>query len=277
MSPSTGTLFIISTPIGNLDDLSPRAAKTLGFVKYILCESTSHTSILFSSLRATGGSVAIPKIAASSRHGVGTPRNDMTNRAMDWKNAIDKNIKPTLIRYEGKGPKSDWQIQKVIADLQNGDSVALVSNAGTPLISDPGAKLVSAVVRAGLPVIHVPGPAAFVSAAVTSGLPTKNILFIGFLPKKTKALTQKLAAARSSLLTLDEPASLVCYVSKYQLNKIMAAVTEVFGGQIIVNIARELTKLHEDHFTGPISELKPWLSASPHRSKGEFTLVISPS
>ena len=235
MFQSTGSLYIVSTPIGNLGDLSPRAAKTLESVKYILCESVQQTLKLTVATQVRGTS---------------------------------------LIRYEGKGPKSDWQIQKVIADLQNGDSVALVSNAGTPLISDPGAKLVSAVVRAGLPVIHVPGPAAFVSA---SGLPTKNILFIGFLPKKTNALAQKLAAARSSLLTLDEPASLVCYVSKYQLNKIMAAVTEVFGGQIIVNIARELTKLHEDHFTGPISELKPWLSASPHRSKGEFTLVISPS
>jgi len=236
MSPSTGTLFIISTPIGNLGDLSPRAAKTLESVKYILCESVQQTLKLTVATQVRGTS---------------------------------------LIRYEGKGPKSDWQIQKVIADLQTGDSVALVSNAGTPLISDPGAKLVAAVVNSGLAVIHIPGAAAFVSAAVTSGLPTKNILFIGFLPKKTNALAQKLAAARSSLLTLDEPASLACYISKYQLNKIIAAVTEVFGGQIIVNIARELTKLHEDHFTGPISELKPWLSQSPHRLKGEFTLVIS--
>ncbi len=242
MSSSTGTLFIVSTPIGNLGDLSPRAAKTLGSVKYILCESINQTKKLLNILK----------------------------RAED---DISDSLAP-LIRYEGKGPKSDWQIQKVLADLQNGDCVALVSNAGTPLISDPGAKLVSAVISAGLPVVHIPGPAAFVSASVTSGLPTKNILFIGFLPKKTNALAQKLAAARSSLLALNEPASLTAYVPKYQLNKTIDAVTEVFGGDTPVSLARELTKLHEDHFTGPISNLKTWLSHSPHRLKGEFTLII---
>jgi 16S rRNA (cytidine1402-2'-O)-methyltransferase len=253
MSSSTGTLFIVSTPIGNLGDLSPRAAETLKSVKYVLCESTEQTNKLLNHLLQTSD--------------VCRPAN--VGRLLS-KSATK------LIRYEGKGPKSDWQIQKVIADLQNNDSVALVSNAGTPLVSDPGAKLVAAVVVAGLPVVHIPGPAAFVSACVISGLPTKNILFIGFLPKKTVALTQKLIAARSALLALNEPASLATYVPKYQLDKTIVAVTEVFGENTLVSLARELTKLHEDHFTGPISQVSTWLSASPHRSKGEFTLVISP-
>jgi len=212
VNQSTGTLFIVSTPIGNLGDLSPRAAKSLHSAKYILCESVSHTRVILSAAK------------------------DLINLKRAEDDISESKLAP-LVRYEGKGPKSDWQIQKVLADLQNGDSVALVSNAGTPLISDPGGKLAAAVVAASLPVVHIPGPAAFVSAAVTSGLPTKNILFIGFLPKKTKALAQKLAAARSSLLALNEPASLAVYVPKYQLNKTIDAVIKTFG-----EIIRQLKK-----------------------------------
>jgi len=278
MPESRGTLFIVSTPIGNLGDLSPRAAKTLRSAKYILCESIDQTNKLLNILKRTedGVSEIIEEEPSKTLSPTPSSRRRRSERGFlaERVEETPSRIAP-LARYEGKGPKSDWQIQKVLADLQNGNSVALVSNAGTPLVSDPGAKLVAAIVIAGLPVVHIPGPAAFISAAVTSGLPTKNILFIGFLPKKTKALTQKLVAARSSLLTLDEPASLACYVSKYQIHKTIAAVTEVFGPDINVSLARELTKLHEDHFTGPISQLKTWLSQSPHRSKGEFTLIIS--
>lgn len=251
MQSSTGTLFIVSTPIGNLGDLSPRAAETLRSVKYVLCESVQQTLKL-----------------------QGTIQGLTTERIAESIEETQSRLAVKLLRYEGKGPKSDWQIQKVLADLTNGDSVALVSNAGTPLISDPGAKLVAEVVRSGFPVVHIPGPAAFVSAVVASGLPTKNILFIGFLPKKTNALNQKLASARVSLLALAEPASLACYIPKYQLNKTIETIVGIFGAQVIVSLARELTKLHEEYFTGPISDLKNWLSASPHRQKGEFTLVI---
>jgi len=278
MPESRGTLFIVSTPIGNLGDLSPRAAKTLRSAKYILCESIDQTNKLLNILKRTEDGVSEIIEEEPSKTLSPTPSS---RRRRSERGFLAERIEETpsriapLARYEGKGPKSDWQIQKVIADLQNGDSVALVSNAGTPSVSDPGAKLVAAVVRAGLPVVHIPGPAAFVSAAVTSGLPTKNILFIGFLPKKINALAQKLAAARSALLALNEPASLAAYVPKYQLDKTITAVTEIFGDQTLISLARELTKLHEDHFTGPISDLKTWLSQSPHRLKGEFTLVIS--
>ena len=231
VNQSTGILFLVSTPIGNLEDLSPRAKTTLSSVSYILCESPEQSRKL--------------------------------------------GVSASLIRYEGKGFKAEVQKTRVLEDLRIGKSVALVSNAGTPLISDPGLSLVQAVVHQGFPVIHIPGPAAFVSAVATSGLPTKNILFIGFLPKKTAAIEKKFERVKSTLMALDDPVSLVCYVSKYQLWKTLDAVKEIYGDSVMVNVARELTKLYEEHKTGSIADIQQWLSKSKNREKGEFTLTLT--
>lgn len=231
MDQSTGVFYLISTPIGNLEDLSPRAKQTLSSVTYVLCESTDQTRKL----------------------GVSTP----------------------LFRYEGKGFKSDVQKTKVLEDLRSGKDIALVSNAGTPNISDPGLFLVRAVVTEGLTVVHIPGPVAFVSAAVTSGFPTKNILFIGFLPKKEGAMQKKFEKAKMAMEALGDPVSLVCYVSKYQLERSLDAVKTVFGNSAQISLARELTKLYEEHKTGSIDEIIEWFKDSENRGKGEFTLVIA--
>lgn len=231
MEGTTGTLCLVSTPIGNLDDLSPRARQTLSSVDYVLCETTDQTKKL--------------------------------------------GVESLLFRYEGKGYKAEIQKTKVMEDLRSGKNVALVSNAGTPNISDPGLSLVQTVTKEGLPVIHIPGPVAFVSAAVTSGLSTKNILFIGFLPKKEGAIRKKFGVAKTALETLDEPASLVCYVSKYQLTRALEAAKTVFGDIALVSLAREMTKRYEEHKTGSIDEIMEWLRVSKNREKGEFTLVLT--
>lgn len=241
MNATIGILYLVSTPIGNLDDLSPRAKQTLSSVLYVLCESTEQTKKLV---------IARNPEFAEGRRG-------------------------NLVRYEGKGFKAEVQRTKVLEDLHSGKSVALVSNAGTPNISDPGLSLVRAVVKEGLPVVHIPGPVAFVSAAVTSGLPTKNILFIGFLPKKEGAIQKRVEKAKLALETLDEPASLVCYVSKYQLHRTLDAIKAVFGNVARISLAREMTKLYEEHKTGHIDELMEWIKESKNREKGEFTLVIT--
>src|SRR3989338_1707935 len=149
MFQSTGSLYIVSTPIGNLGDLSPRAAKTLRSAKYILCESIDQTNKLLNILKRAedGVSEIIEEEPSKTLSPTPSSRRRRSERGFlaERVEETPSRIAP-LARYEGKGPKSDWQIQKVLADLQNGDSVALVSNAGTPLISDPGGKLAAAVV-----------------------------------------------------------------------------------------------------------------------------------
>lgn len=243
MTQSTGILYLVSTPIGNMEDLSARALRTLSEVSYILCESTDQTRKL--------------------------------------------GIPTQLFRYEGNrarhaslmmragGFKADAQKTKVLEDLRSGKNIALVSNAGTPNISDPGLFLVQAVAQEGLPVVHIPGPVAFVSAAVTSGLPTKNILFIGFLPKKEGAIQKKFENAKSALQALNDPASLICYVSKYQLMRALDTAKAVFGETAHASLAREMTKLYEEHKSGSIDEIIKWIKESKNREKGEFTLVVS--
>lgn len=242
-SSATGSLFLISTPIGNLGDLSPRAREVLNSVTYILCELPAQTAKL-------GISSQLYKYE-------GKPRP------------------PRFAGNAGGGLKALNQQMKVISDLQNGKSVALVSNSGTPLISDPGGSLVAAVVEVGLPVIHIPGPVAAVSAAITSGLPTKNLLFIGFLSKKEGTIRSQLEKAKKSAEALEEPASIVFYCSKYQLFKTLDVSKEIFGEQTRISIAREMTKLYEEHFTGSIANAIAWFNASPHRQKGEFTIVVT--
>lgn len=231
MQRASGTLFIVSTPIGNLADLSPRAGKTLAAVDYVLCESTSKTAKLVIGVK--------------------------------------------LIPYFGHGMKGLAQRQQVINDLVSGKDIALVSNAGTPLLSDPGMSLVTAVVEKRLNVVHIPGPVAAISAAVTSGLPTKNLILLGFLSKKSAAITSTLNRGKTALAVLQEPGSLVVYCSKYQLQKTFDCIRDVFGNEVQVSVAREQTKKFEEHFTGTVTQARSWWQTSPKRQLGEFTIVIS--
>jgi 16S rRNA (cytidine1402-2'-O)-methyltransferase len=152
--------------------------------------------------------------------------------------------------------------------LQKGRSVALVSDAGTPLISDPGFALVRRARATGIPVMAVPGPCAAIAALSVSGLPVDRFIFAGFLPAKTEA-------RRHSLETLaGESRTVVFYESTHRIEDSLRSMVEVLGGDRIICLARELTKLHEESRTATAGELLEWVQADADRQRGEFVLVV---
>lgn len=217
-------LHIVATPIGNLGDLSPRAADVLRRANRILAEDT----------RVTG------KLLAH----IGS--------------------KAPMIRYDDHS--SDDERARIV-DRLGGEAVALVSDAGTPLISDPGYKLVRAARAAGHAVVTIPGPSAAIAALTLAGLPTDRFLFAGFLPAKAKAradVIAELATIRSSL---------VFYESGPRLGDTLAALAAELGNREAA-VARELTKLHEECVTAPLVELATkYAGATP---KGEIVIVVGP-
>lgn len=158
---------------------------------------------------------------------------------------------------------------KVLHHLNHGDSVALVSDAGTPLISDPGYRLVSAVHEAGIEVCAVPGPCAAVAALSVAGLATDQFLFVGFLPAKAAARTKQL----QSLSTVT--ATLVFYESGRRLKAMIDDVRSTFGAQRLGCVARELTKLHEQVYRGTVEDIAAWLRADPDHLRGEFVVLLA--
>src|SRR3989338_2480384 len=224
MPMSTGTLYIISTPIGNLEDLAPRAKKLLESSAYVLCESTEQTR----------------KLSPTAR----------------------------LKKYVGKGSLGAAVMSQAIENLKTGSDISLVCNAGTPLISDPGLALVEIAVASGIPIRHVPGFNAALSAVVTSGFPTKRLILAGFLPKKSGAQKNSLEKLKNAGLTLDEPAGIIVYVSKYQILKTIENIAEVFGPEVTISLAREMNKMFEEHKNGIPPELIAWLNENKLRLKG---------
>ncbi|MBI4313187.1 MAG: 16S rRNA (cytidine(1402)-2'-O)-methyltransferase [Candidatus Omnitrophica bacterium] len=156
----------------------------------------------------------------------------------------------------------------LIERLKRGESVALVSDAGTPLVSDPGYRLVGAARQAGIPVVAIPGPAAFLSALVSSGFPMDRFLFEGFLPKKRSALARRAGHWKA------DPKTIVVYESPYRLVAQMKRLQELLG-DVEAMVARELTKLHEETRLGTLSELVVHYAAHP--PKGEVTLIFRPT
>lgn len=158
--------------------------------------------------------------------------------------------------------------EKLIARLQRGERVALVSDAGTPAISDPGAKIVDSVRNAGFNVIPVPGPSAAITALSAGGLIDESFLFIGFLPAKT--------AQRQTVLRKlkDSPATLVIYEAPHRIRDTVRTLADIFEPSRTVVIARELTKLFEEIHRCPLSEAIPWLEENRNRQKGEFVLLV---
>ena len=218
-----GALYVISTPIGNMEDISLRALHLLKSVDIIAAEDTRHTKPLL------------------TRHGIPTVL--------------------TSYHDHNKEEKAPVLVQR----LKEGQSIALVCDAGTPGISDPGFYLIRSCIREGMPVIPVPGPTAASTALVMSGLPTDTFLFLGFLPKKQVARRKRLA------LFKDIPATLILYEAPYRLEKTLKDCLEVLGNRQGV-IARELTKVFEEVLRGTLQELLDRLQAKPCR--GEITLVI---
>jgi 16S rRNA (cytidine1402-2'-O)-methyltransferase len=217
-------LHVVATPIGNLGDLSPRAADTLRRADRILAEDTRVTAKLLAHIGA----------------------------------------KVPMVRYNDH--TSAEERDRIVERLGE-DSVALVSDAGTPLISDPGYKLVRAARAAGHEVHTIPGPCAAIAALSLAALPTDRFLFLGFLPAKAKARAESIAEVAGVRATL------VLYESGPRLGDTLAALTATLGERDAA-VARELTKLHEECVTGTLAELSErYAGASP---KGEIVIVVGP-
>jgi 16S rRNA (cytidine1402-2'-O)-methyltransferase len=223
----SGTLFIVATPIGNLDDLSQRARQTLAEVDLIAAEDTRHTGRLL------------------SHFGIKTPQYPLH----------DHNEKHV--------------VSKLMEKLAQGMSIALVSDAGTPLVSDPGYRLVSAAHAQGIAVSPVPGASAVTTALSAAGLPTDRFCFEGFLPSKR--------AARRELLTrlVGEQRTLVFYESVHRIADSLADLADIFGRERPAFIGRELTKLHEQCVHASLGDLCESLLDGSIATKGEFVIVVA--
>lgn len=226
-----GKLYIVSTPIGNLEDITLRALRIIKESDLILAEDTRSTSNLLSHYQ-------IPK-------------------------------KELVSFFEGN---EERKISDVINQLVLGKNIALVSEAGTPLISDPGFKLVREAVRLGIAVEAIPGPTAFISALVVSGLPANACIFLGFLPKKENKIRDILSRIKEALTILKEVKTVVFYESPYRVIKTLKVLHEVYGDINIV-VAREMTKIHEEIRREKITESLQYFSKVAPR--GEFTILFS--
>lgn len=203
-----GNLYIVATPIGNLQDITLRAMETLKSVDFLLCEDARTTMGLLNFINKKSG---------------------------------ESKKKPRLIPfYEENEVKI---IEEVISTLKKGFDIAVVSDAGTPTISDPGFKLVRECLKEGIRVESIPGPTSLISALVSSGLPTDKFLFIGFLPKKQGHRKTLLENLKKSLKLISS--TVIIFESPHRLLKALEEIREVFGDIEIV-IARELTKIHEE-------------------------------
>jgi 16S rRNA (cytidine1402-2'-O)-methyltransferase len=219
----SGVLVVVGTPIGNLGDLSPRAADALRSADVIACEDTRHTRKLLSHEGITG-----PRLVSVREH-----------------NEVE-------------------QAARMVAWVQAGKRVALVTDAGMPGISDPGERVVAATVEAGLPLEVVPGPSAVVTALAVSGLPSGRFSFEGFLPRKGRERSARLRA-----IAVDDRTT-VLYEAPHRVQATVADLAAACGADRRVAIARELTKLHEDVWRGTLAEA-PDAVADP---RGEYVIVL---
>jgi len=217
-----GTLYLVATPIGNLDDITHRAIKVLSSVDLIAAEDTRKTKILLDHY-----SISKPMVSYFSYN--------------------ERHRAPQLIEK-----------------LREGQSIALVSDAGTPGISDPAFHIVQSCLSSGIPIVPIPGPSAFVCALIISGLPTDRFVFEGFLPVK-KGRKTKLG------LLSSEQRTIVLYESPHRVLKTLEEIRTAFGERNVV-VARELTKKFEEIVRGPVSSVLEELHRKPTR--GEYVLVI---
>jgi 16S rRNA (cytidine1402-2'-O)-methyltransferase len=221
-----GTLYLVGTPIGNLEDISLRALRILKEVDLIACEDTRQTQKLLNHYGVDKRTISYHE------------HNELTRAA------------------------------ELIMHLQEGKSIGLVSDAGTPGVSDPGYRLVSLAIRHRLPVVPIPGPSAFLAALVASGLPTDSFRFGGFLPAKSGQRRAALESIKNS------PRTEIFYEAPHRLLAALEDVVEALGAHRQVVIAREVTKLHEEFLRGPAGDL---LAELKRRSeiRGEITLLIA--
>ena len=221
-----GILYIVATPIGNLEDLSPRAQRVLSEVDLIVAEDTRHSRPLL------------------NHFGIQTPMQSMHEH-----NEQDR-------------------VSALVERLHQGDSIAQISDAGTPLINDPGYRLAAEARAERITVSTVPGPSAPIVALTLSGLPVSRFCFEGFIPVKQQARQQYLEALAAETRTM------IFFESPRRVLDTLHSMMHCWGGQRRVSVARELTKVHESIYTAPLSELIPWIEADANRQRGEFVLVV---
>jgi 16S rRNA (cytidine1402-2'-O)-methyltransferase len=222
---TTGCLYLVATPIGNLEDITLRAIRVLKEADLIACEDTRQTQKLLQHY----------------------------------------SIHKELISYHAHNELT--RSPELVIQLEEGAQVALVSDAGMPVVSDPGHRLVVMCLRHHIPVVPIPGPSAFVAALAASGLPTEEFLFVGFLPSRAGARRKKLETLKS------EPRALVLYEAPHRLAETLSDAAEILGSRQAV-VAREVTKIHEEFLRGTITELRD--AARARTPRGEITLLIGP-
>jgi len=224
-----GTLFLVATPIGNLGDLSPRGRDVLRDADLLLAEDTRHTAQLL--------------------HACGMQRTSGTLESLHEHNERER-------------------VPRVLERLRAGATVALASDAGTPLVSDPGAALVAAAVAAGIEVVAVPGPCAAVAALTLAALPAARFVFEGFLPPRP-------TARRRALQELaGEPRTLVFYEAPHRLRESLDDLAAVFGAERPAAVARELTKRFETVYRGTLGSLAHQAATDTDMTRGEIVLVV---
>ncbi len=228
-----GTLYVVATPIGNLKDITFRALEILESVDYIGCEDTRKTTILIN-------------------HFFKGKEREMQDKLFSYYDQVELQKIPHLV-----------------AQLKEGKNVAIVSDAGTPAVSDPGFKLIRECVNEGIKVISIPGASSVISALTSSGLPTDKFIFLGFLPQKPGHRVKLLESLKTSLQIINS--TVIIFESPYKLQRSLTDMKSVFGDIEIV-VARELTKLHEEVIKDTISNI---LEHYKKGIKGEIVVLFN--
>lgn len=223
----SGTLYVIATPIGNLEDISQRAVRLLNQVDLVAAEDTRHSGKL---LRHLG-------------------------------------IQASLLSVHEHNEQR--QLARLLDMLADGRDIALISDAGTPLVSDPGYRLVQAAHRSGYKVSPIPGPSSVIAALSVAGLPTDRFSFEGFLPAKEGARQKVLQSL------VKDARTLVFFESPRRVLATLADMVAIFGPERDGAVARELTKAFETVRTAPLGELSTWLQGDPDQQRGEFVLIVA--
>ena len=231
MNDAPGVLYVVATPIGNLEDLSPRAARVLREADIVAAEDTRAAAVLLE--RADGGGPVNPGRRVRSM-------------------------------FEGNEAE---RAAELAGELSGGRTVVVISEAGTPGVSDPGLRLVRAAIAAGVEVVPVPGPSAALAALVASGLPTASFRFVGFLPREPGARAEAVGKLRG------ETATMIFYEAPDRVAATLATVAEAFGEARAACVSRELTKKFEEHVRGAAGELRDRFAAAAPR--GEVTIVVA--